>query len=106
MNISPTTSIRISFKEKDFESSSTGIGPVDASLKAIQKALEGVIKVNLIEYSIDAITGGSDSLAQVSVKVEDEEGHIASSTATGPDIVMTSVDAMIDGINKLLLKRV
>jgi len=106
MNISPTTSIRISFKEKDFESSSTGIGPVDASLKAIQKALEGVIKVNLIEYSIDAITGGSDSLAQVSVKVEDEEGHIASSTATGPDIVMTSVEAMIDGINKLLLKRV
>jgi len=105
MNISPTTSIRISFKEKDFESASTGIGPVDASLKAIQKALEGVLKVNLIEYSIDAITGGSDSLAQVSIKVEDEEGHIASSTATGPDIVMTSVEAMIDGINKLLLKR-
>ncbi len=106
MNISPTTSIRVSFKEKDLESSSTGIGPVDASLRAIQKALEGVLKVNLIEYSIDAITGGSDSLAQVSVKVEDEEGHIASSTATGPDIVMTSVEAMIDGINKLLLKRV
>ena len=105
MNISPTTSIRIVFKDNVFESSSTGIGPVDASLKAIQKALEGVIKVNLREYSLDAITGGSDSLAQVSVKVEDEEGHMASATAIGPDIVMASVDAMIDGINKLLLKR-
>ncbi|MGC8569077.1 MAG: 2-isopropylmalate synthase [Nitrososphaeria archaeon] len=105
MNISPTTSIRIEFRDRTFEYASTGIGPVDASLKAIQKALEGVLKVNLLEYSLDAITGGSDSLAQVSIKVEDEEGHIASATATGPDIVMTSVEAMIDGINKLLLKR-
>ncbi|MCL4344143.1 MAG: 2-isopropylmalate synthase [Nitrososphaerota archaeon] len=105
VNVLPTTSIRLSFNEKVLESSSTGIGPVDASLKAIQKALEGTVTLYLREYSIQAVTGGSDSLAQVSVKVEDEAGHVASSTFTGSDIVMSSVEAMIDGINKLLLKR-
>jgi len=105
VNVLPTTSIRLAFSGKTLESSSTGIGPVDASLKAIQRALEGTMTLYLREYSIQAVTGGSDSLAQVSVKVEDESGHIASSTFTGPDIVMASVEAMIDGINKLLLKR-
>ncbi|MGC8557762.1 MAG: 2-isopropylmalate synthase [Nitrososphaeria archaeon] len=105
VNVLPTTSIRLSFSGKTLESSSTGIGPVDASLKAIQRALEGTMTLYLREYSIQAVTGGSDSLAQVSVKVEDESGHIASSTFTGPDIVMASVEAMIDGINKLMLKR-
>ncbi len=105
VNVMPTTSIRLSYNERLFESSSTGIGPVDASLRAIQKALEGTMTLYLREYSIQAVTGGSDSLAQVSVKVEDEAGHVASSTFTGPDIVMASVEAMIDGINKLFLKR-
>jgi 2-isopropylmalate synthase len=105
VNVLPTTSIRLLFSGKTLESSSTGIGPVDASLRAIQKALEGTMTLYLREYSIQAVTGGSDSLAQVSVKVEDESGHVASSTFTGPDIVMASVEAMIDGINKLLLKR-
>jgi len=105
VNVTPTTSIRLSYNGRLLESSSTGIGPVDASLKAIQRALEGTMALYLKEYGIQAVTGGSDSLAQVSVKVEDEAGRVASSTFTGPDIVMASVEAMIDSINKLFLKR-
>lgn len=104
-NVLPTASIKIKFKDRTLETASTGIGPVDASLKAIQRALEGALKVYLREYRINAVTGGSDALAHVMVRVEDEEGRSASATSTGPDIVMASVNAMINGINKLLLKR-
>jgi 2-isopropylmalate synthase len=38
------------------------------------------------------------------IKVEDEMGNLVSARAAREDIVMASVEAMINGINKLLLK--
>ena len=56
-------------------------------------------------FEIDSITGGSDALAEVSVKVEDKEGNIISARKSGEDIVVASVQAMIDAINKTMLKK-
>jgi hypothetical protein len=39
------------------------------------------------------------------VKVEDDHGATVSARITGEDVVRASVEAMILGINKLLLKR-
>ncbi|MEM1525236.1 MAG: alpha-isopropylmalate synthase regulatory domain-containing protein, partial [Nitrososphaerales archaeon] len=61
--------------------------------------------IRLKEYRLEAITGGSDALADVLIKVEDKDGNIAAARATGEDIVVASVDAMIEGINKILLRR-
>ena len=54
---------------------------------------------------MDSITGGSDASAEVSVKVEDKEGNIISSRKSGKDIVVTSVQAVIDAINTSMLKK-
>lgn len=61
--------------------------------------------IKLKEYRLEAITGGSDALAEVIIKVEDKNGNFASARATGGDIVITSVEAMINGINKILIKK-
>jgi adenylosuccinate synthase len=53
---------------------------------------------------LEAITGGSNAVAEVDIKVEDEKGNIVSARAAREDIVMASVEAMINGINKCLLK--
>jgi len=37
------------------------------------------------------------------VKVQDKEGNIISARGAGEDIVRASVEALINGINKLLL---
>ncbi|MEM2936025.1 MAG: alpha-isopropylmalate synthase regulatory domain-containing protein, partial [Candidatus Bathyarchaeia archaeon] len=37
--------------------------------------------------------------------VEDRDGNVVSARAAREDIVMASVEAMINGINKCLLKR-
>jgi len=39
------------------------------------------------------------------IKVEDKDGNVMSARAAREDIVMASVEAMIDGINKVLLRR-
>ena len=67
--------------------------------------LKDTVEVSLKEYRLEAITGGSDALAEVTVRVEDARGLQASARVAGPDIVQASVEAMLEGINKLLLKR-
>ena len=58
----------------------------------------------LKEYRLEALTGGSDAIAEVIIKVEDKNGNVVSSKAANEDIVKASVNAMIMGINRLLLK--
>jgi 2-isopropylmalate synthase len=53
---------------------------------------------------LEAITGGSNAVAEVVIKVEDDKGNIVSARAAREDIVMASVEAMINGINKCLIK--
>jgi len=74
-------------------------------VKAVQKLTEGLVNVRLREYRLEALTGGSDAVAEVVIKVEDKDGNIMSARAAREDIVMASVEAMIDGINKVLLRR-
>ncbi|MEM2929063.1 MAG: 2-isopropylmalate synthase [Nitrososphaerota archaeon] len=103
--ITPTSSVKIVFKDKPYTASETGVGPVDAAIKAIQKVIDPIIKIYLKEYRLEAISGGTDSLAEVIIKVEDSNGNIASARAVHEDIIMASVEAMINGINKLLYKK-
>ena len=49
---------------------------------------------------------GANALWEVTVKVEDVRGSIISSKSVGEDIVTTSVQAMVDGINRIMLKNV
>ena len=57
------------------------------------------------EYRLEAITGGSDALAQAIIKVEDAKGTAVSAAATREDVVVASVEAMVGAINKILLRR-
>jgi 2-isopropylmalate synthase len=78
------------------------VGPVDAVLKAIQKLTSSIENIRLSEYRLGH--HASNAVAEVVIKVEDEKGNIVSARAAREDIVMASVEAMINGINKLLLK--
>ncbi|MCL2642243.1 MAG: 2-isopropylmalate synthase [Candidatus Bathyarchaeota archaeon] len=104
IKVLPTASVRLTLDGKEYVAAETGVGPVDAVLKAIQKLTGNLEKIKLSEYRLEAITGGSNAVAEVVVKVEDEKGNIVSARATREDIVMASVEAMINGINKCLLK--
>ncbi len=104
IKVIPTASVRLMLDGKEYVAAETGVGPVDAVLKAIQKLTSNLEQIRLSEYRLEAITGGSNAVAEVVIKVEDEKGNIVSARAAREDIVMASVEAMINGINKLLLK--
>jgi 2-isopropylmalate synthase len=101
----PTASVRVVLDGKEFSSAQTGVGPVDAAMKAIQTITSSIVNVNLKEYRLEALTGGSNAVAEVIIKVEDGYGNTVSSRSAHEDIVKASVNAMISGINKLLLRQ-
>lgn len=105
MNTIPTAVVRLNTDGKDFIASEIGVGPVDAVLKAIQKVAGEMENIKIREYRLDSITGGSDALAEVSIKVEDKKGNIVSARKAGEDVVVASVQAMMDAINKIMLKK-
>ena len=106
INAVPTASVRLSIgDDQTMTVAETGIGPVDAVLRAIQKVTDKFTKVRLKEYKLEAITGGTSADAEVLIKIEDENGNVSTASSTGPDIVMTSVDAVISGINEVMLRK-
>ena len=103
--MTPTASVRVIMNDRDFASAETGVGPVDAAMKAIQKLTRDLVNVTLREYRLEALTGGSNAVAEVIIKVEDKDGNVVSSRSANEDIVKASVNAMIAGINRLLISR-
>ena len=79
----------------------TGTGPVDAAINAISRAICGVADVRLEEFHVDAITGGTDALVEVWVTMAIADRTITARGA-GADIIMASVEAVLEGINRLM----
>ena len=106
VGITPIAHVELRIGEKIHSKTEVGVGPIDAAIKAIQSITSGSANIRLKEYRLDAITGGSDAPAEAIIVVEDKDGYTASARAIGDDVVVTSVQAMIQGINAILLKNV
>ncbi|MHC1626007.1 MAG: 2-isopropylmalate synthase [Methanoculleaceae archaeon] len=93
----PTASIRAMVHGEERLYSSVGNGPVDAALRAILGICPSYIQLK--EFHIDAISGGSDAIGHVSIAVEDKYGRVFDASASGDDIVIASAEAMINAVN-------
>ncbi len=95
----PTASVRAIVDGAERIAACTGNGPVDAALRAIGKIVP--LPVTLKEYGIEAISGGSDAIAHVTIAVEDERGRVFDASSSGDDVVLASAEAMVNAINLL-----
>ncbi|MFP4545930.1 MAG: 2-isopropylmalate synthase [Methanomassiliicoccales archaeon] len=104
MNITPTAVVCVDVDGRTKRGSQIGIGPVDAALNAIRNVVSD--SISLVEYNLSAITGGSDALCEVVIKLEDAtgEGTMSVGKSVGSDIVQTSVDATMVAIDRLFSK--
>ena len=93
----PVASIGLQVANEHFEAAASGNGPVDAAIKALKCIIKR--EMTLKEFTIQAISKGSDDLAKVHQSVE-YNGHIYYGFGTNTDIVTASVEAYIDAINK------
>ncbi|MFY9301169.1 MAG: 2-isopropylmalate synthase [Candidatus Nitrosotenuis sp.] len=101
----PYAFVKLNIDGIDHIGTDYGVGPVDAALNAIQKITGEIAKIRVKEYKLDSISGGSDALCEVTIKVEDAYGNMSSAKSIGEDIVTTSVQAVIEGINRIMLKK-
>jgi len=103
--VTPTATVTVDIDGSANTVSGTGSGPVDAALKAIRKAVNE--NLSLEEYRLNAITGGSDSLCEVTVMIRDVhgDGRMSVGKAVGLDIVETSVEGMMEAVNRDYIRR-
>ncbi|MCD8385721.1 MAG: 2-isopropylmalate synthase [Bacteroidales bacterium] len=80
-----------------FEASASGNGPVDAAIKALKNIIKR--QMTLKEFTIQAISKGSDDVGKVHMQVE-HDGRVYYGFGANTDIVSASVEAYIDCINK------
>ncbi len=77
---------------------SSGSGPVDAAFKAIESVANSGAVLQL--YSVNAITQGTDSQGEVTVRLENK-GQIVNGVGADTDIVTASVKAYVHALNLL-----
>jgi len=102
--VTSTSSVRVRFGEREITESGVGVGPVDAAMNAIRKIVEDMAHIRLVEYHVDAISGGTDALVSVIVKLTDGK-TIVTARGTSGDIIMASVQALLNGVNHLLARK-
>lgn len=100
--VAPTASVRASVHGVSRQEAHVGVGPVDAAFRAVHRMLGEDLRMEIADYHVDAITGGSQATVQVSVTVEDAEGRRCGAQSANVDIVIASVDALLTAINHLL----
>ncbi|UCD27255.1 MAG: 2-isopropylmalate synthase [Candidatus Bathyarchaeota archaeon] len=99
--VTPTASVRLNLNGGVLTEAATGVGPVDAAMKAVKKAILAVEPIQLENYSVKAITGGTDAVTEVAVQLRRSD-RMATAVAVNEDIVIASIEAMLSGMNVLL----
>ncbi len=78
--------------------SAFGDGPIDAAYKAITHVAQS--KCRLLKFAVNAITGGTEALGEVAVRLE-EDGQVVTGQGVDPDVVTASARAYVNGLNRL-----
>lgn len=99
--ITPSSTVGLVINGTKKIGTAVGVGPVDAASNAIRSIVGD--SVSLKEYTLRAITGGTDALANVSIKVEDSRKNVFVSDAVDEDVIMASVKAIIKAANKAMI---
>ena len=95
--VKSVASIGLDISSQKFEAAASGNGPVDAAIKALKKII--MKQMTLKEFTIQAISKGSDDVGKVHMQVE-HNGSLYYGFGANTDIVTASVEAYIDCINK------
>jgi 2-isopropylmalate synthase len=97
--VPPEARISLIFNGVEHEATSIGNGPVNATINAIETIIDQ--KVELKEFIIQAIHGGSDDVSKVHMRLL-ANGKSYQGYGFSTDIVKASAYAYLDAMNKIL----
>ena len=115
----PTATVSLTGPDgQEHQDAALGTGPVDAVYEAINRIV--CVSNSLIEFSINAVTEGMDSIAETTIRIQPHNGdsefsinpqtnqqfmRTFSGHGASTDIVVASARAYLSALNKLLAAR-
>ena len=94
----PHSAVVLSEFGTEHSAEAQGDGPVDATFKAIESVAKS--GAELLLYSVNAITTGTESQGEVTVRLQ-KAGRIVNGLGADTDIVVASAKAYLAALNKL-----
>jgi len=94
----PHSAVVLSESGTEHSAEAQGDGPVDATFKAIESVAKS--GAELLLYSVNAITTGTESQGEVTVRLQ-KAGRIVNGLGADTDIVVASAKAYLAALNKL-----
>ena len=94
----PHAKLTLAIDGKEYVIESDGSGPVDAAFKAIEALVHS--GAELVLYSVNAITQGTDAQGEVTVRLS-KGGRIVNGLGADTDIIVASIKAYLNALNKL-----
>ena len=94
----PQAEIVFGIDGQEQRAESQGSGPVDAVFKSIENVVGSQAELQL--YSVNAITAGTESQGEVTVRLA-RQGRIVSGQGADTDILVASAKAYLSALNKL-----
>jgi len=94
----PMASVKLLINDRSVKGAGYGNGPIDAVFNTIAKLTD--TGSELLRFSVSALTGGTDAMGEVTVRLR-ENGLLALGKGADPDIITASAKAYINGLNRL-----
>lgn len=91
--------LSLSREGKTYTEAAAGEGPIDACFNAVNRIVDRDFK--LINYGIMAVTGGTDALGEVRVRIALGEREF-SGKGVSTDIIKSSIKAYINAVNRAM----
>ena len=98
--VTATASVRLALNGKDVWGAAVGVGPVDAAINAVKNAIAEVEPITLEQYMVKAITGGTDAMVEVEVRMR-KGNRAVTAMGVREDIVKASMEAVLSAMNVL-----
>jgi 2-isopropylmalate synthase len=98
----PTATVRLRQNGATFQGVASGVGSVDA----VYSAIDSLIKVphRLVDYNVSSVTGGTDALGEVMVRISDRTGQVHTGRGSSMDIIEASAKAYLQALNKVVFR--
>lgn len=97
--VPPTAAVLMDVDGIEKSHAGFGVGPIDAVFNVIADMVGR--QPELEQYSVNAITGGTDAMGEVTVRIA-ENGFSAIGRGAHPDIIVASAKAYVNALNHLV----
>ncbi|MCC5848007.1 MAG: 2-isopropylmalate synthase [Verrucomicrobia bacterium] len=96
----PTATVRLEKEGVISEDAACGDGPVDATLKTIDRITQ--VPGTLVDFALQSITTGKDAQGEVTVTVRFDDHGLVTGKASSTDIVEAAAKAYLNCINRYI----